>query len=109
MIKMKLEDSDLIKLVMNKCKICGTSFEPNKYYKRQKYCSKECYRFMHRKLSRENIKRKRRLYKRLNIDVGNSVRHGTNSLASIKEIEVNGQRRIEGAVILEKMVKRKSL
>lgn len=92
---------------MRRCKICGTLFEHNKYYKRQKYCSKECYIIAHRILSRKNMERKRKLFKYLIPDKGNSLRHGINSLASIKEIIVDGQRRIEGAVILEKMIKGK--
>ena len=90
---------------MNKCKVCGQAFEPSKYHPSQKYCDRKCYTIAHRIQCRDNMAKRRKLYG--TVTKTNSIRHGTSQLSDTSIVEVNGQKRVLGAVVLEKMMKRK--
>ena len=97
---------------MNKrCKICGTEFEDGTCNQNKVYCSKDC-RHLARRPQQRGYKRKKRKLERATFGISESERNiranGTSLLGSLKiVIDEKGQERIEGALVLERMGKRK--
>ena len=89
---------------LNSCTVCGIGFVPSKYNKDTTvYCS-YCRAVVHRKKSRDSMKRSR---KRINGGRGNEnsiSKNGTSELSDLSIITVNGQERVKGMVTLERLI-----
>lgn len=88
-------------IVSYRCKVCGTFFKMPKHAFNKSTCSEQCRRIYHNTLMRD-LKRQQRFTAKY---LGGKMPHYTSLLANLKVIEINGQERVTGAVVLERMLR----